>query len=224
MSDLLSQLQPHLSILVYWIETLHRNPTSQSKSIITGSEEKDFPSSHPSLLPLIQASSCGKWRSSGSRRPSTSASATTWPPSFPVASPWSTPTPRTSPSSTKATGWSDVCQEEEEAAPQSRREEKHPAANFSAVRLLSFFFLSRHISVLSCLCWEENLHAAPLSFFRKCSIRLFAFILFLHDHTHTHLVSVGFLVMKSPPPHIVIHEKRLSLKDHLFVSYLCVNV
>lgn len=57
--------------------------------------------------PTLQVSSCGKWRSSESRRPSTSAWATTWPPSSHVASPWSTPTPRTSPSLTRATGWSD---------------------------------------------------------------------------------------------------------------------
>lgn len=56
---------------------------------------------------LLQAFSCGRWRSSGSRRPSTSAWATTWPPSCRAASPWSTPTPRTSPSSTRAIGWSD---------------------------------------------------------------------------------------------------------------------
>lgn len=33
--------------------------------------------------------------------------ATTWPPSCRAASPWSTPTPRTSPSLMKETGWSD---------------------------------------------------------------------------------------------------------------------
>lgn len=63
----------------------------------------------------LQAFSCGKWRSSGSRRPNTSAWATTWPPSSRAASPWSTPTPRMSPSSTKEIGWSDGGKKEKEA-------------------------------------------------------------------------------------------------------------
>lgn len=60
-----------------------------------------------STSPPLQVSNCGKWRSSESRRPSTSAWATTWPPSCHAASQWSTPTRRTSLSSTRATGWSD---------------------------------------------------------------------------------------------------------------------
>ncbi|CAG03574.1 unnamed protein product [Tetraodon nigroviridis] len=68
-----------------------------------------------SFCPL-QAFSYGKWRSSGSRRPNTSAWATTWPPSCRVASPWSTPTPRTSPSSTRGIGWSDGGEKEKAAA------------------------------------------------------------------------------------------------------------
>ena len=59
------------------------------------------------LFPL-QGSSCGKWRSSENKRLNTNVSAMTWPPSCHAASLWSTPTPRTNPSLTKETGWSDL--------------------------------------------------------------------------------------------------------------------
>lgn len=55
----------------------------------------------------LQASSFGKWRSSESRRLSTSVLAMMWPPFCLAASLWSTQTPRTSLSLMKETGWSD---------------------------------------------------------------------------------------------------------------------
>ena len=71
----------------------------------------DIRSSDPRVsshsVPLLQAYSCEKWRSSESKRLNTSESATMWPPSCRAALLWSTPTPRTSPSLTKETGWSD---------------------------------------------------------------------------------------------------------------------
>lgn len=56
---------------------------------------------------MSQGSSWGRWRSSGSKRPNTSAWGTTWPPSCRAGSPWSTATPKTTPSSTRSTGWNE---------------------------------------------------------------------------------------------------------------------
>lgn len=107
----------------------------------------------------LQAYSCGRWRSSESKRLSTSVLAMTWPPSCHAASPWSTPTPRTSPSSTKETGWSDDDQGESKRSSAGSRGQTcsgapHPKALQST---------PRHQRVLPTLDKSENTVVAHFS-------------------------------------------------------------
>lgn len=83
----------------------------------------------------------------------------TWPPSCHAASPWSTPTPRTSPSSTKETGWSDDDQGESKRSSAGSRGQTcsgapHPKALQST---------PRHQRVLPTLDKSENTVVAHFS-------------------------------------------------------------
>lgn len=83
------------------------NTPSQTRSepCDKGRSQRDQDIARSPRFPLSQqASSCARWRSSGSRRSGTWW-ATTWPPSCRAASRWSTATPRTTPpSSTRTSG------------------------------------------------------------------------------------------------------------------------
>lgn len=156
----------------------------------------------------------------------------TWPPSCHAASLWSTLTPRTSPSLTKETGWSDGDQAEDKCvqvppynpalhtSPSespfcSGKRQNIVVAHFSSVALFFFFYLSR------CgLCSKENLHVT-LVCLSSVPRELFEYILCALPHI---LVSSGFLVMKSPMFSIVIHENIFFEKPLVFVSYLYVDV
>lgn len=176
----------------------------------------------------LQAYSCGKWRSSESKRLSTSVLAMTWPPSCHAASPWSTLTPRTSPSSTKETGWSDDDQGESKRSSAGSRGQTcsgapHPqtldksentvVTHFSSVEL---FYLI--ISVSRCrLCLEGNLHVVlvRLSSVSKRSSCIQSFL-----HYHMTLFLLDFLWW-NPPCLLLLYMKRTFLKNHLFLFLIC---
>lgn len=184
---------------------------------------------YSSLLSLLQAYSCEKWRSSESKRLNTSGSATTWPPSCRGASLWSTPTQRTSPSLTKETGWSDVGREDGEKKGQncSGATPQNPALHTSPSESLllrkeeerrgGFFLLSR-VSLWFVFGGQSPHHPCP-SF--QCSKRgYFAFVLFFSALPRD-FVSAGFLMMKSMFT-IVIHN--FFEEPLVFISYLYIDI
>lgn len=160
-----------------------------------------------------QAYSCEKWKSNESRRLNTSVSGTTWPPSCPAASPWSTPTRRTSPSSTKETGWSDGGRQEDGEEddrhvqvlppPHKKKPALHTSPSTSPFysgkkrnMVVSHFFsveLFYLVISLSCcgLCSEESLHVALV---RLSSVQRRVFFC-IHSslHNHTTLFPLDFL-------------------------------
>lgn len=151
-----------------------------------------------------------------------------WPPSCHAASPWNTPTPRTSPSLTKETGWNDGG-EGENRRNTGRMEVPHPPAvshpctphldikepkhRYDHLSSLFFFFfvvyiLSYVCLVVVCVQWRDS--TSPLSVFLvfqesffSLSLSFFEFILL---HLPRDFVSAGFLVMKSLMFTIGIHE------------------
>ena len=185
-----------------------------------------------SCLSLLQAYSCERWRSSESKRLNTSEWATTWPPSCPGASRWSTPTPRTSPSSTKETGWSDGRQRDggknkikaavagedklvqvhpppEALHPTPRHQSPHHSGRRGTSLLpqlppppIEVFYLV--ISLVSS--WIVLGGQSP----HRPLVRLLVFQqrFFLHSFISAlqDLFSAGFLLMKSPMFTIVIHD------------------
>lgn len=174
-----------------------------------------------------------------------SASATMWPPSCHAALLWSTPTPRTSQSLTKETGWSDGDQRDggkkAALATKDKRVQVPPLPKPP-------HSTPRHQRVLSTLERSETslLPTFPLSsFFISSYLRLVVVCVrrrsspspssvslvfqekFLHSFFSAlprDLVSAGFLVMKSPMFTIVIHENNFFEEPRVFVSYLYVDV
>lgn len=123
-----------------------------------------------------------------------------WPPSCHAASPWNTPTPRTSPSLTKETGWNDGG-EGENRRNTGRMEVPHPPAvshpctphldikepkhRYDHLSSLFFFFfvyiLSYVCLVVVCVQWRDS--TSPLSVFLVFQESFFSLSLFFRIHS-----------------------------------------
>lgn len=167
-----------------------------------------------------------------------------WPPSCHAASPWNTPTLRTSPSLTKETGWNDGG-EGENRRNTGRMEVPHPPAvshpctphldikepkhRYDHLSSLSFFFFCLYLVIClsRCgLCSVEGLHVAVvgLSSVPRVVFLSLSFFEFILLHLPRDFVSAGFLVMKSLMFTIGIHEDNFFEEPLVFVSYLYLDV
>lgn len=126
-----------------------------------------------------------------------SGSVTMWPPSSRAASPWSTPTPRTSPSLTKETGWNEGGEGKKEAAlaaedkrvqvtippPTPNLAIKEEKRRYGPLFPPSGFFISSYLClVVVCVRWRVS--TSPSSVFLVFQEKfLFCIRSFLHYHT-----------------------------------------
>lgn len=157
----------------------------------------------------------------------------TLPPSCHAASLWSTPTLRTSPSSTKETGWSNDDWKESKrriagnrgqrcsGAPIPKSCSPHLAINESLLLWTkartsslptfppSSFFFFFSISSYLCLVVVCVRRGISVLFLSVSSVSKRSFLQSVFSALPHDLVSDGFLVMKSPMFTIVIHKKKL---------------
>lgn len=181
--------------------------------------------------PSEKAYSCEKWKSNENKRLNTSGSVTTWPPSCRAASPWSTPTPRTSPSLTKETGWNEGGEGEEKAAAEDKRVQvtippptpnlaiKEEKRRYRPLFPLSGFFISSYLClVVVCVQWRVSTSPSSVFLVFQEKFFSFAFILFC---TTTQPCFCWISCDEIPPCLLLLYMKITFSKSHLFLLLVC---